>query len=144
MKTDYNKEDSLQEIVKPYKKKWYWFAIGVIFMVLLAIVYIKTTAPVYEVITKILIKDAKKSGNPADAIPGMEGLAGLTGFNSNTVENEMEVLASKKLLGELVDVLPLQCPIYTEGSLYNVELYKAESPDKIQVINEKPFGELTK
>lgn len=144
MKTDYNKEDSLQEIVKPYKKKWYWFAIGVIFMVLLAMVYIKTTAPVYEVITKILIKDAKKSGNPADAIPGMEGLAGLTGFNSNTVENEMEVLASKKLLGELVDVLPLQCPIYTEGSLYNVELYKAESPVKIQVINEKPFGELPK
>ncbi|KQT15067.1 hypothetical protein ASG31_15815 [Chryseobacterium sp. Leaf404] len=144
MKTEFNKEDSLQEIIKPYKRKWYWFAISILLMILLALFYIKTTAPVYEVVTKILIKDAKKSGNPADAIPGMEGLAGLTGFNSNTVENEMEVLASKKLLSQLVDELPLHCPIYVEGDFHNVELYKAESPIKIQVINEKPFGELPK
>jgi len=144
LKTEYNKEDSLQDIIKPYQRKWYWFVIGVFLMISLALLYIKITAPVYEVITKILIKDAKKSGNPADAIPGMEGLAGLTGFNSNTVENEMEVLASKKLLGQLVDELPLQCPIFTEGKFHDTELYKAESPVKIQVINEKPYAELPK
>lgn len=144
MKTEFYKEDSLHEIIKPYRRKWYWFAITVMLMVLLAMFYIMRTAPVYEVVTKILIKDAKKSGNPADAIPGMEGLAGLSGFNSNTVENEMEVLASKKLLGQLVDELPLQCPIFVEGGFHNVELYKAESPVKIQVINEKPFAELPK
>lgn len=144
MKTEFNKEDSLLEIIKPYKRKWYWFAVSILLMILLALFYIKKTAPVYEVVTKILIKDAKKSGNPADAIPGMEGLAGLSGFNSNTVENEMEVLASKKLLGQLVDELPMQCPIFVEGDFHDVELYKAESPVKIQVINEKPFSELPK
>lgn len=142
--TEFKNEDSLQEIIKPYQRKWYWFAVSIFLMILLALVYIKTTAPVYEVVTKILIKDAKKSGNPADAIPGMEGLAGLTGFNSNTVENEMEVLASKKLLSQLVDELPLQCPIYAEGDFYKKELYKEESPIKIQVINEKPLNDLPK
>ncbi|CAD7811315.1 Tyrosine-protein kinase ptk [Chryseobacterium aquaeductus] len=146
MKKDQNifREDSLKEILLPYLAKWHWFFIGVIIAVILGFFAIKKTAPVYEIITKILIKDAKKSGNGAADVAAMQGLSGLSGMSANSVENEMEVLASKKILSEVVNDLPLQCVIYSPGKFYDTELYRTQSPIIIQVINEKPFTESPK
>lgn len=141
MKKEYQNstEDSLKEIIQPYIKKWYWFVIGVLLMAALGFIYIKMTAPVFEVLTKILIKDAKKTGSPASDIAEMQGLSAFSGFGSNTVENEMEVLSSKKILSEVISELPLQCSVFSIGSFHDTELYRMQSPIIIQVINEKPF-----
>ncbi|MDC8105109.1 GumC family protein [Chryseobacterium sp. PTM-20240506] len=138
------KEDSLRDIIQPYIKKWYWFVIGVFIMAILGVLLIKKTTPVFEVLTKILIKDAKKSGNGAADIAAMQGLSGFSGLTSNTVENEMEVLASKKILSQVVNDLPLQCTIYSIGTFHDTELYRTQSPIIIQVINEKPYSLLPK
>lgn len=138
------KEDSLKEIMQPYLQKWFWFLIGVFIAVALGVLVIKKTTPIYEVLTKILVKDAKKSANGASDIAAMQGLSGLSGMSSNTVENEMEVLASKKILSEVVRDLSLQCTIYSPGSFHDTELYKAQSPIIIQVINEKPYTAVPK
>lgn len=146
MKNDQNifREDSLKEIVLPYLAKWFWFFIGVVIAGIFGMLVIKKTAPVYEIITKVLIKDAKKSGNGAADIAAMQGLSGLSGLSANSVENEMEVLASKKILSEVVNDLPLQCKIYSPGNFYDTELYRTQSPIIIQVINEKPFTQSPK
>lgn len=135
-------EDSLKEIIQPYIKKWYWFVICVLLATALGFIYIKMTTPVYEVLTKILIKDAKKNGNPASDIAEMQGLSAFSGFGSNTVENEMEVLSSKKILSEVINELPLQSSIFSIGTLHDTELYRIQSPIIIQIINEKPFTQL--
>ncbi|MET3035645.1 polysaccharide biosynthesis tyrosine autokinase [Chryseobacterium sp. NRRL B-14859] len=141
-KEQYLKEDSLKEIIQPYIKKWLWFAIGISVMVMLGALAIKKTTPVYEVLTKILIKDAKKSTSGVGDIPAMQGLSAFSGMSSNSVENEMEVLASKKILSQVTDDLSLQCSIYSVGTFHDTELYKTQSPIIIQVINEKPLGQL--
>ncbi|MBW8523179.1 polysaccharide biosynthesis tyrosine autokinase [Chryseobacterium chendengshani] len=141
---DFLKEDSLKEIIQPYLKKWFWFLISVFIAVAIGVLVIKKTVPVYEILTKILIKDAKKSGNGAADIAAMQGLSGLSGMSSNTVENEMEVLSSKKILAEVVGDLPLQCAIYSPDRFHDTELYRAQSPIIIQVINEKPYTSLPK
>lgn len=143
-KEQYLKEDSLKEIIQPYIKKWFWFILGVFIMAGLGVLLIKTTAPVYEVLTKILIKDSKKSTGGAGDIAAMQGLSAFSGLSSNTVENEMEVLSSKKILNQVSDDLPLQCSIFSEGTFHDTELYRTQSPVIIQVINEKPFVKLPK
>ncbi|WP_299176608.1 polysaccharide biosynthesis tyrosine autokinase [uncultured Chryseobacterium sp.] len=141
-KEQYLKEDSLKEIIQPYIKKWFWFVLGVFIMGALGALLIKKTAPVYEVLTKILIKDAKKSTGGAGEIAAMQGLSAFSGMSSNSVENEMEVLTSKKILGQVADDLPLQSTIYSVGTFHDTELYRTQSPIIIQVINEKPYSKL--
>lgn len=141
-KEQYLKEDSLKEIIQPYIKKWFWFVLGVFIMGALGALLIKKTAPVYEVLTKILIKDAKKSTGGAGEIAAMQGLSAFSGMSSNSVENEMEVLTSKKILGQVADNLPLQSTIYSVGTFHDTELYRTQSPIIIQVINEKPYSKL--
>lgn len=138
-----SREDTMKEILQPYLRNWMWFLAGAALFSVIGYFIIKSMPPVYETVTKILIKDAKKSNGAAD-IAAMQGLSGFSGMSSNSVENEMEVLSSKKLLYQIAEDLPLQITLYSKGTFHNVELYKAQSPVIVQVINEKPYAELPK
>ena len=40
---------NLNEIIKPYLRKWWWFVLSVFVFLALAVFYIKTATPVYSV-----------------------------------------------------------------------------------------------
>lgn len=134
----------LQDLIKPYLKRWYWFLIGFIVFVLLGIIYIKTTAPIYKIESTVLIKDAKKMSSASGDFGVLSGLGGFAGMGTNSIENELEIFKSRKIIEDVIKDLKLQVPLFSREKYYNVELYKDTAPFNIYVVNEKPDEELPK
>ncbi len=132
-------DSSVSEIIKPYISKWYWFALAALLALILAIYYLKTAAPVYHVSSSVLIKDAKS--NQGGGFGMLSDLPGLGGMKTNSIENEIEVFKSKKLMRDVVTELGLQTRVYGEKGMRTLELYGETSPIIVQVISEKKYTE---
>lgn len=133
---------NLRELIKPYMKKWYWFLISVIMTTILAIVYIKLTTPVYKIQSSVLIKDAKKMSNASGDFGVLSGFGGFAGMGTNSIENELEIFKSKKIVEDVTKDLKLQVSIYSREKYHDVELYKDANPFIVHVVNEKQFEDL--
>ena len=70
-------EIHINEIIRPYARKWPWFIIGALIALVLAYFYLKTTTPVYKVQSTVLIKDSKASSSAAGDMGVLKDLSGL-------------------------------------------------------------------
>ncbi|MFW2136104.1 GumC family protein [Chryseobacterium sp. TY4] len=134
----------IRQLIKPYIKKWIWFIISVFILLCFAIYHIKTTAPVYKIQTTTLIKDAKKMSSASGDFGVLSGIGGFAGMGTNSIENELEIFKSKKLIGDVVKDLNIQSKIFADHNYYKVELYKNTSPIIVNIVSEKLSGELPK
>lgn len=139
LKTETSNDVHLSEILKPYLKKWWWFVLSIFLMLLLAIFLIKISTPVYNIQSTVLIKDTKSS--PSAEMAMLSELGSLGAMGANNVENEIEVLKSKKLMRDVVEGLNLQTALTAKQGLKTVELYGKSCPIVIKVINEKLYSE---
>ncbi|WP_294307045.1 polysaccharide biosynthesis tyrosine autokinase [uncultured Chryseobacterium sp.] len=131
------KEINVGEIIKPYVSKGWWFIISVFIMLLLAAIYIKTVAPVYNLQSSVLIKDAKKMSSASGDFNILQSLGGLSSMGTNSIENEIEIFKSKQIVADVLKKQNLQINLYIQQGLHNLELYKTSAPIKINIINEK-------
>ncbi len=128
----------ISTLIKPYLSKWYWFVISAFICLILSFIYIKTSVPVYNVKSAVLIKDAKKSlGGGAADMGVLEGLSGFGGMSTNSIENELEIFKSKKLVRDVVKSQNLQTDLLVKNGFKTIELFGESSPVKIIIINEK-------
>ncbi|AZA99837.1 polysaccharide biosynthesis tyrosine autokinase [Chryseobacterium joostei] len=137
---DSEKGINIQNIIQPYLKKWIWFVILPILTLLIAFFYLKSTVPVYSIQTAVLIKDAKKMPSANGDFTILKDLSGFGGMDTNSINNEIQIFKSRKLINEVINQLRLQTSIYNKSSFKNIELYKDTSPIIIQLVNEKPLG----
>ncbi|MEH7890017.1 GumC family protein [Elizabethkingia meningoseptica] len=133
-----NEEININELIKPYVLKWPWFVICIIITLIIAFFALKYMTPVYEVQSTVLIKDSKNSNSAGGAeMSVLQDLSGFGGMKTNSVDNEIEIFKSKKLMRDVVDHLNLQVDIFAKSGLKKIELYKETSPIEIRIINEK-------
>jgi capsular exopolysaccharide family len=130
------KDINIQELIKPYLDRWLWFVVGAFLALLGGYLFIKLSTPIYRTETTILVKDAKNNKLPEGA-SGLFDLSGIGGMNVNSIENEIEILKSKKLIEQVVKDLGLTAEVYQEAAFTKKELYKDTSPVIINVIGEK-------
>ncbi|UJF28806.1 polysaccharide biosynthesis tyrosine autokinase [Kaistella sp. 97-N-M2] len=130
---------NLNEVIKPYLAKWWWFVLSVLAFLILAILYIKSTSPSYKITSTVLVKDTKKA--PSSDMGMLSQLGGFGSMGTNSIDNEIEVLKSKKLMRDVVNELGLQTKLYSKEGLKTRELYGKSSPVIIQLINEKQYDE---
>ena len=130
-------EIHINEIIRPYARKWPWFIIGALIALALAYFYLKTTTPVYKVQSTVLIKDSKASGSAAGEMGVLKDLSGLGGMGTNSVDNEIEIFKSKKLMRNVVVSKGLQTNIVSDEGFSERELYGDTSPITVRIINEK-------
>lgn len=135
---------NLREVLKPYTKKWYWFLFSILITTILAICYILFTTPVYKIQSSVLIKDAKKMSSASADFGVLSGLGGFAGMGTNSIENELEIFKSKRIMEDIARNLKLQTSIYSREKFHDVELYKDTNPFNILVISEKDSEELPK
>lgn len=135
-------EFNLREIIKPYVKKWYWFLITTVVTIILAILYIKYTTPIYQVKSSVLIKDAKKMSNASGDFGVLSGLGGFAGMGTNSIENELEIFKSKKIIEDVTRNVKLQVSIFSREKYHDVELYKDTNPFNVLIVNEKEYEAL--
>ncbi len=87
---------------------WQWFLLSLIIFVSGAILYLRYVEPVYEVSSRMLVKNEDRRRNANQMLGNIRDLGFLN--NSTGIDNEMEVLKSRVLLRKVVKDLK----IYTE------------------------------
>ncbi|OPB97081.1 capsular biosynthesis protein [Elizabethkingia meningoseptica] len=131
-------ETNINELIKPYLLKWPWFVICSVLALVIAYFSLKFMTPVYKVQSTVLIKDAKNNSVPGGAeMSILQDLSGFGGMKTNSVDNEIEIFKSKKLMHDVVDHLNLQTDIFSKSGFRNIELYKETSPIEVRIVNEK-------
>lgn len=119
--------------IEKYLRHWKWFALGIIIAVGSAFMYLRYITPTYSATASILIKDNKKSGLSAE-LEAFKDLGIVGGGALNNTDNEIEILKSRKVIGNVVDSLNLDVYYYVEGKVIQTEVYKSTSPIRIQFI----------
>ena len=106
-------------MIEPFLRKWQWFVLSVVMVLFLTFIFLKIKSPIYKISSTILIKEAKSSGGGKDDLAmGLLGeLSVFGGMGSNSVENELEILKSKKLMRDVVLKNNLQTSVYVLKSL---------------------------
>ncbi|MBD2700663.1 polysaccharide biosynthesis tyrosine autokinase [Spirosoma sp. BT702] len=115
-----------------FLRYWYWIVLSLIISFGIAYVYLKKFTPVYQVSATLLIKDEKKMNS--DVIEKLD-----MNIRNKLVENEIEVLKSRALIGRVVDKLNLVVSYWKEGKFRNSELH-TESPIVIKAEELTPFA----
>jgi tyrosine-protein kinase Etk/Wzc len=109
--------------IRRYWRYWYFFPIFIFLSLTAAYFYLVITQPVFLSKTTLLIKDEKKGVGEASGI-----MAEMSKFSVNKiVENEIEILRSQMLMGQVVKELKLDVSYQARDGLKTINLY-AKSP----------------
>jgi len=132
MSTNYDTEEEENEqpidfigLFFKYLSYWKWFVASLAICMILAVLYLKTTTPVYQVNSTILLKDDKKGGGMAE----FDALKEMGMFDvKNNVDNELEVLKTSNLAEQVVRELGLYVQYTKIGTFKNDVLYNTQCP----------------
>lgn len=139
-----NEQDELtidyQALLQKCLKHWHWFAASVLICLIIAFVYLRYTAPVYNVSASVLIQQKDSKGGLGAALSGgtlgmLSGLGGIS-FSSN-FDNELEIMQSRTLLKKVVTDLGLYISTAQQRITgYDIPLYKT-SPIQVYLSPEE-------
>jgi uncharacterized protein involved in exopolysaccharide biosynthesis len=121
----YSKQEqslNIRELLLKYLNYWPWFVGSVVACVAVAFLYLKMTAPIYNVSASIMIKDDKKGGSMASEMAAFQDL-GLFAQSTN-FDNELEVFKSKSLIKQVILEMNAYSSYTVRQGLRTVELYK--------------------
>lgn len=128
-KKEENTFDLKAEIFK-YLTHWKWLVLCFLLGGLIAYMYNRYTIPVYRSSATLMIVN-DQDNQALNAMPG--GGAAFFSLESNNIQNQVETLRSKQLVGSVVDELDHNIAYFIEGNVIALEAYKA-SPITLQFI----------
>ncbi|MBC3758972.1 polysaccharide biosynthesis tyrosine autokinase [Hyunsoonleella sp. SJ7] len=110
----------LKKLVSKYTKHWKWFALSCIFFLVLAYFHLRYAEPEFNAYAKIMLVHNKGNINPAQNL--------LQDLGQNTsemvaIEDEIEVLKSRKLMTGVVEKLDLNIRVYAKGRLHDTQYF---------------------
>ncbi|WP_224490260.1 GumC family protein [Robertkochia flava] len=126
-------EVSIKEMVGRYLRYWPWMVLGVVLAVTTAFIYLRYTVPTYSTSARIIISDSNNGGASSE-VAALQNLGVLNNLNTSSIENEVEILQSERLLKPVVENLGLNVEYYREGRIKRLEVY-GEQPFKVKVLS---------
>ena len=136
--SNYQNNESIRETVFEYVTYWKWFLISVFLTVFLAFLYLRFTPRIYKTEATILIKDEEKGGKISE-MSAFEDLGFFSGMTSNNIENEVEILRSKRLIGKVIQELGLTVHYFQRGRVKTSEIYD-EKPIILESIKTEDYN----
>ena len=118
--------------IEKYIIYWKWFVLGVFVSIVLAFLYLRYSTPLYTAKAVILIKENQKSGISAE-MKAFEDL-GILGGSTNNIDNEIEIIKSRKIIGDVIKKLNYNISYFSEEGVKESELYNKKSPIIIDFI----------
>ncbi|WP_207423406.1 GumC family protein [Desertivirga brevis] len=122
---------SFKESFLKYVFHWPLFVLGLCITLGIAFYYLRTTKPLYEIKSTILIKDENQSADDKYVLQEINVSQG-----AKVVDNEMEFLKSLDIVSKVVDELQLNVSYEQKTSMSTRDLYKS-SPIKFVMIEAK-------
>lgn len=124
---------TLYDFVQLILSNWYWFALSIIVCCLCAAFYLRRTAPVYQRSASVLVKDSRK-GSAAEVIAFSDIMGGM---GRRSVDNEIYILQSRRLMEEVVKRYDLSTAYSTSGRIRTVDIY-GRTPLLVKFITASP------
>ena len=113
---------NFQKIYTALILNWQWFLLSIILCLGCAYAYLRYADPVYQVSSRMLIKDDNnRQRRSAQALAGMENLGFMT--NSAGIDNEIEILQSHILARDAVKDLKLYTEYRSKGRIKKSLVY---------------------
>lgn len=138
-----NEQDELtidyQTLLQKCLKHWRWFAASALACLIIAFIYIRYAAPVYNVTASVLIQQRDQKGSLGGLSGGALGmLSGLGGISfASNFDNEVEIIQSRTLLKKVVTDLGLYISTAKQRITgYDIPLYKT-SPIQVYLSPEE-------
>lgn len=119
-----NQPIDFREEAAKYLKYWYWFLLSIIICLAIAFIYLRYTPSIYSAKSKILIKDSE---NPSAETAVLSEMGILSNSNETSIQNELAILKSRRIMLRVVENLNLNVNYFVEGQVVDVEIYN-ESP----------------
>lgn len=114
-----------------YLSFWKWFLISLVVFIIIALIYVKYTLPVYKVQTSVLFQDSRR-GSGSTAAGAFDGMGLIT--QTSNVDNEMKMLGSALIAEKVVRELENYTSYTQFGSFLNIIPYK----EKVLYGNQSP------
>lgn len=113
------KEESLmQQLVSKYLPYWPLFLIALAIASVVAYTYLRYATPFYQATATLIIKDEKKGNEESKLVESLDQISA-----KKIVENEVEIIQSRKLMENVIRSLGLYAPIYQKGEVHDVLAY---------------------
>ncbi|MDR0873915.1 MAG: polysaccharide biosynthesis tyrosine autokinase [Prevotellaceae bacterium] len=116
----------LSEIVSAFKKHWKWFPVAVFVCLAAAFVYLKMATPIYDISTKIFIKNDNSAGSLNSTMASLTGLDLMP--SKDEVEDKIEVIKSMTISEQMVRELKLYINYIDKSGFRAREMYGKDSP----------------
>jgi len=123
-------ENLIQQLISKYFPYWPMFLLTIMLAIGLAYTYLHYATPLYQASAKLIIKDEKKGNEESKLMESLDMIS-----SKKIVENEIEILQSRKLMYDVVKKLGLYASISEKGKVRTVSAY-AKSP--ISIVAEDP------
>lgn len=128
------KEENLaQQVVSKYLPYWPMFVLSLILAAVAAFIYLRYATPIYEATATLIIKDEKKGNEESKLMESLDQIS-----SKKIVENEIEVIQSRRLMADVVNMLGLYAPIRAQGDIKTTSAYltspitiRAQAPDSL-------------
>ena len=115
---------SFQNIFAMLVLNWQWFFLSLFIFLCGALLYLRYTEPVYQLSSRMLIKDDQSRRRSTQMLANIQDLGFMT--NSAGIDNEIEVLQSRILLRDVVRDLKLYTEYRTNGRIRNFIAYGSQ------------------
>lgn len=121
--TKFTPNHGLREELEKYLKNWYWFLLCLVLAISGGYFYLKYSTPIYMASASIIInsEDGNSSANEMTAFADM-GV--INGMGTSSMDKEMAILRSRRLMREVVTALNLNIQFFQEGSVRDEERYQ--------------------
>ncbi|MEO8822360.1 MAG: polysaccharide biosynthesis tyrosine autokinase [Ginsengibacter sp.] len=119
-------ENLMQQFASKYIPYWPLFLLAVVIGAGVAYVYLRYTTPIYQATATLIIKDEKKGNEESKIVESLDQIS-----SKKIVENEIEIIQSRKLMENVVRKLGLYAPIYKKGDVHDILAYTTSPVDII-------------
>ena len=127
-----NESQSLKRDLFRYLKYWKWILLSAIISLVVSYVYLRYTNNVYNSSAKIKILKKKDSGMDLSGLTGNTPMFDMSKIN---LQNETEILLSRRISERVVDNLNLTTFYYTSGRIKTQEIFGTEVPFTVTWLN---------
>lgn len=120
--TDGESQINITDLLLDYLANWKWFVLSLVVCISLAVLFIATRIPVYQIDASIYLSEDNSSGQ--NAFNMGNATDPMVAFKNYIDETELEVLKSRNNLLKIVDSLQLAYSYYKKGALRDEPLYE--------------------
>lgn len=121
------KGDDIKQIILQYLRYWPWFILSIAIALSVAFVYIRYSPNIFKTSSKIKILKEQEGLD----LKGLQGSSPLFDMNKVNLENEIQILKSRRLAKKVVKSLDLQNRFYKSGTIKSFEIWKNQVPFKV-------------